>query len=284
MDEILIEIKIKKNIFTTNGNEVLDVDISIPKNGFITFFGKSGVGKTTILRILAGLTKPDSGFIKVGNEVWFDSFLKINLKPQFRNIGFVFQDYALFPNMSVKEQLLFAQPTQDSKYVSELLDVFHLKGLCNRKPNKLSGGQQQRLAVARALARKPEILLLDEPLSALDSETRLVLQNEIFQAHKNFNTTTILVSHDINEVLKLSDYVYIIDNGKIKKHGMPNEIFNIAPAKTKTQIIGKIINIENNVLTISNNEATINITADDSNTFKINDKIIISTLETNINN
>ena len=278
MEELLIEIKVKKTIFTTSGNEILDIDISIPKNGFITFFGKSGVGKTTLLRIIAGLTKPDSGYIKVGDEVWFDSDLKINIKPQNRNIGFVFQDYALFPNMTVKEHLLFAQPTKDSKYVSTLLDVFHLKGLCNRKPNKLSGGQQQRLAVARALARKPQILLLDEPLSALDTETRLILQDEIIQAHTDFNTTTILVSHDINEVVKLSNYVYVIEDGKIQKQGNPTEVFQNLESCEKNQVVGSIVNIENDVITVSSEGtiAKVAVSVEESKKLKIDDKGIIT--------
>lgn len=226
MEEVLIELRIKKTIQTASSIEILDVDIIIPRYGFVTFFGKSGVGKTTLLRIIAGLTKPDSGYIKVGNEIWFDSRKNINLKTQQRNIGFVFQDYALFPNMTVKEHLLYAQPQKETRYVSELLDVFHLKGLCKRKPDKLSGGQQQRLAVARALARKPQILLLDEPLSALDTETRNLLQLEILLAHRNFHATTLLVSHDITEVINMSDFVYVIEAGKIKKQGTPNDVFS----------------------------------------------------------
>ncbi len=278
MEEILIDLHIKKVIHTTIGNEILDINITIPKYGFITFFGKSGVGKTTLLRIIAGLTNPDSGYIKVGNEIWFDSLKRINIKPQQRNIGFVFQDYALFPNMTVKEHLLYAQPQKEKKYVSELLDIFNLKGLCQRKPAKLSGGQQQRLAVARALARKPQILLLDEPLSALDNETRNSLQFEIIQAHKNFKATTLLVSHDINEVYKLSDFVYIIENGNILKQGKPNEIFNNTKINTKIQLVGQIINIENNVLTISINNTITKImtTKEELNNLKINDRILLT--------
>jgi len=278
MEEILVDLQVTKTIQTSNGHELLDVNLRIPKYGFVTLFGKSGVGKTTLLRILAGLIKPESGTIKVGNEIWFDSVKKINLRPQERHIGFVFQDYALFPNMTVKEHLLYAQPQKETKYVSELLDVFHLKGFCERKPDKLSGGQQQRLAVARALVRKPKILLLDEPLSALDSETRHVLQFELMQAHKKFQATTLLVSHDINEVFKLSDFVYVIDNGKIQKQGKPNDIFNNTKFKANIQLVGQVIDIENNVLTIAiNNTITKIITTEDEiKNLKINDKILIT--------
>lgn len=251
MEEVLINIDIKKAIHTTNGNEILDLKLSIPKFGFVTIFGKSGVGKTTLLKMIAGLTKPDSGYIKVNNEVWFDSQRKVNIKPQQRNIGFVFQDYALFPNMTVKEHLLYAQNYQEKDYVTKLLDTFHLRGLCDRKPAKLSGGQQQRLSVARALARKPQILLLDEPLSALDSETRQCLQDEILQAHKDFAATTLLVSHDESEVIKLSDYVYIIEGGIISKQGKPNEVFNNSyPCSDKISPKAELVSIDGNILTI----------------------------------
>jgi molybdate transport system ATP-binding protein len=275
MEEILIELHVNKKIHTNNGNEELDVSLKIPKYGLVTLFGKSGVGKTTLLRIIAGLTHPDSGRIKVGEEIWYDSTLKINIKPQLRNIGFVFQDYALFPNMTVKEHLLYASREKETRYISELLDVFHLKGLCNRKPGKLSGGQQQRLAVARALARKPQILLLDEPLSALDSETRQVLQLEIIHAHRNFQATTLLVSHDVDEVYKLSDFVYVIENGNIREQGKPGDIFYNKTPSSEFQLVGIITGIENTVLTVSVNDTVMKIvsTKESVQNLKINDKI-----------
>jgi len=278
MEEVLIELHVSKKIHTNNGIEKLDVDLKIPEYGFVTLFGKSGAGKTTLLRIIAGLTKPDHGFIKVGQEIWYDSVHKINIKPQQRNIGFVFQNYALFPNMTVKEHLIYANPEKEKQYISELLDVFHLKGLCNRKPEKLSGGQQQRLAVARALARKPQILLLDEPLSALDSTMRHVLQNEIIQAHKNFHATTLLVSHDIDEVYKLSDFVYVIENGKIQKQGKPDDVFDGTNVEPSIQLTGIILEIENNILTVSVNNkiARITSTPEEIENLKINDKILIT--------
>jgi molybdate transport system ATP-binding protein len=278
MEEILIELHVSKKIHTNEGNEVLDVNLKIPKFGLVTLFGKSGVGKTTLLRIIAGLTIPDSGLIKVGETIWYDSTQKINIKPQLRNIGFVFQDYALFPNMTVKEHLLYASHEKETRYISELLDIFHLKGLCNRKPGKLSGGQQQRLAVARALARKPQILLLDEPLSALDSETRHVLQREIFQAHKNFQATTLLVSHDVDEVNRLSDFIYVIENGEISEQGKPRNVFYNKIPSSEFQLIGIITGIENNVLTVAVNNTVTKLvsTTEEMQNFKINDKILFT--------
>ena len=236
MEEILIDIDIQKEMHTVEGRQMLDVKLKIPKQGFVSLFGKSGAGKTTILRIISGLTKPDSGRIVIGRRVWFDSASKIDIKPRERSIGFVFQDYALFPNMTVKQQLEYARGEKDEAYITELLNTFDLSGLSSRKPAFLSGGQKQRLAVARALARKPEILLLDEPLSALDQETRQILQKEIISIHRKFNTTTLMVSHDINEILYLSDYVYKIDNGKIIKSGSAGEVLGGEEQKISARV------------------------------------------------
>jgi molybdate transport system ATP-binding protein len=254
MEKNLIDLHFIKTIHTIEGKIKLDVDLEIPEYGFITLFGKSGVGKTTILRMISGLTKPDSGYIKVGNEHWFDSNQEINIKTQLRNIGFVFQDYALFPNMTVEEHLYYAQQQRDVNHVKELLEIFNLEGLKKRKPETLSGGQKQRAAVARALARKPRILLLDEPLSALDGETRQILQQEIITAHKSFLATTILVSHDIDEISRLTDKVYVIDNGKIINSGKPEIVFASKETGNGLSVNGKIISVRGNELTININE------------------------------
>ena len=278
MAEILIDLHLKKTIHTTEGIEVLDIQLQVPEFQLITLFGKSGVGKTTLLRMIAGLSKPDSGYIRVGKEIWYDNRLKINIKPQQRNIGFVFQDYALFPNMTVKDHLLYANSSNESKYVSELLDIFHLKGLCKRKPGKLSGGQQQRLAVARALARKPKILIMDEPLSALDTETRMALQQEILLAHKNFNATTLLVSHDVYEVLTLSDYVYVIENGTITQHGCPEKVLSIPNKVLQGKFIGKVIKIQGDTLTVKVNGiiSTIKVNPSELELLSLHDTVLMS--------
>ena len=254
MEKNLIDLHFIKTIHTIEGKIKLDVNLEIPEYGFITLFGKSGVGKTTILRMISGLTKPDSGYIKVGNKHWFDSNQEINIKTQLRNIGFVFQDYALFPNMTVEEHLYYAQQQRDVNHVNELLQIFNLEGLKKRKPETLSGGQKQRAAVARALARKPRILLLDEPLSALDGETRQILQQEIMTAHKSFLATTILVSHDIDEISRLTDKVYVIDNGKIINSGKPEIVFASKETGNGLSVNGKIISVRGNELTININE------------------------------
>jgi molybdate transport system ATP-binding protein len=222
----LIDIKIKKRLKLSEGYKDLDINLYVKRGEIITIFGKSGEGKTTLLRIIAGLTNVDSGYIKVNQQYWFNSDLKINLPPQKREIGFVFQNYALFPNMTAEENILFGMEKEDKDFLEELIRLMELEKVRKLKPNKLSGGQKQRVALARALARKPKILLLDEPLSALDWEMRLKLQEEIKNIHKRFNTTIFLVSHNIDEVVKLSDRVFYLKNGRIEREGKPKEIFS----------------------------------------------------------
>lgn len=222
----MIEIDVSKRL-NTGGEELsLQVQICIEQGSFATLFGKSGAGKTTLLRILAGLCTPDAGLVRVGNETWFDSRHHINLPPQQRRSGFVFQDHALFPNLSVRENLAYALPTRgDNAFINQLLTITGLDALQHRAPDTLSGGQRQRVALARALARRPSVLLLDEPLSALDVELRARLQDEIRRLHNLLDLTTVMVSHDIPEVFKLSDRVFIIEQGSIAKRGTPSSVF-----------------------------------------------------------
>jgi molybdate transport system ATP-binding protein len=169
---------------------------------------------------------PDKGQIVFNDKIWFDSEKKINLPPQVRNVGYMFQDYALFPNMTVRKNIEFAQKTNNAEEVDNLLLQFGLETLQKQLPNKLSGGQKQRVALARALAAKPNLLLLDEPLSALDEELRLNLQDEILKAHAMLNSATIMVSHDKKEVKKLADTVIMLRNGLIINQGKPEEVFS----------------------------------------------------------
>mgnify|MGYP000967422537 CR=1 FL=1 len=185
------------------------------KGNLVTIYGKSGAGKTTILRILAGLLSPDKGEIKVNETTWLNTTQGINLKPQKRKIGFVFQDYALFPNMNVRENLLFAlNKGNDTKTVDHLIEIIELGELQNRKPETLSGGQKQRVALARALVQKPSILMLDEPTSALDSSnTEKLIQ--LLLGLKNEGKTIIIITHDSNFAKSVSDDIYILKNKKI---------------------------------------------------------------------
>ncbi|MBF0274474.1 MAG: ATP-binding cassette domain-containing protein [Nitrospinae bacterium] len=240
----MIRIDIRKKLMTAEGKRELSVSLEIEKGEFTTLFGKSGAGKTTLLRIIAGLTEPDEGILTVNGETWIDTAKDISLPAKKRKTGFVFQDYALFPNMSVKENLEFACEKQDDRRkVDELMEMMSLAELKDRKPGQLSGGQQQRVALARALIRNPEVLLLDEPLSALDHETRQKLQNEIINLHKYFSPTVIMVSHDIGEVYKLSKKVFCLEEGLITKSGTPSEVFNNKKMRGRFQLMGEVLEI-----------------------------------------
>lgn len=273
-----------KKLHSAQGELLLQVQCELKMQNLITLFGKSGAGKTTILRILSGLTTPDSGIIKVQDEVWFSSKDKINIPPQKRKIGFVFQDYALFPNMSVAENLLFALPKgEDKKRVDSLLEITELQNLKNLKPAMLSGGQQQRVALARALVRNPQILLLDEPFSALDSSMAQKLREELLSIHRRFNLTTFLVSHNFSEVFFLSQYVVHLSSGKIDKQGSPSEVFLNQLPSGKFRQSGTILEISQNglvcvVSVLAGNEIIKTIVSDkEAKGLRIGDFVVIST-------
>lgn len=282
MENDLIFIDIEKMIHTAQGSLKLSVQTSIQSGELVALFGPSGAGKTTLLRILAGLLPPDRGLIRFGNSVWFDSEKKINIAPQLRNIGMMFQDFALFPNMTVEQNIQFAQPEKNKVAVNELLVLFGLQELRERKPNGLSGGQKQRVALARSLARKPQLLLLDEPLSALDAEMRNALQDEIARAHQMSGATTLMVSHDLNEVFRLATHVICIENGKVIRSGRPENAFLDNSISGKVQITGQIARIEKQdtiyvVTVISGNNQIIKVIAfeNDLENLKIGDRVMV---------
>lgn len=236
----MIKIDIDKQLFGSLGSMDLRVDLSIQEGDFIALSGKSGSGKTTLLRILAGLEKAN-GTISLGDhDVWQDK--KIFLPPQKRGIGFVFQDYALFPNMSVLDNLLFVK--KDPKLADILLEVTELGELKQRFPGHLSGGQKQRVSLCRALMNSPKLLLLDEPLSALDTDMRVKLQSEILNLHKEFKTTTIMVSHDPSEIYRLSNRVIVLNLGKIINDGNPKEVLLKTSGSQKFSFEGEILDIQ----------------------------------------
>lgn len=284
MENDVIYINVEKMMLTANGKLNLAVNTEIKTGELIALYGSSGAGKTTLLRILAGLVNPDKGIVKFGNTIWFDSEKRINVVPQNRNIGLMFQDYALFPNMTVEQNIQFAQSAKNNKTVGELLSIFGLSAFRKHKPNGLSGGQKQRVALARALSRKPQLLLLDEPLSALDAGMRSALQNEIAQAHHLLGTTTIMVSHDLNEVFRLASHVLCVENGLIQRSGNPDEVFSDSNISGKVQITGQIARIEkqdtiNIVTVISGSNHIIKVIAFDSDMENLNigDNVLVFT-------
>ncbi|PPB57339.1 ABC transporter ATP-binding protein [Campylobacter hyointestinalis] len=233
----MIKISCKKKL---NDLFTIDADLEIKSGDFVALHGKSGSGKTTLLRLLAGFLKPDSGEIKK-DSIYYAS-KTVFMPPQKRNIGYLFQDYALFPNMNVLKNLLFAN--NDKDLANELLELVGLQAHKNDHVNSLSGGQKQRVALARALMRKPDILLLDEPLSALDNAIRQKLQDYLLVIHNKFKMTTILVSHDVSEIYKLANIVYELEDGKIARSGTPAEIFLKSSGSQKFSFHAKILDIQ----------------------------------------
>ena len=234
----MISLNIKKELHGSNGVMNLDINLSLQNGEFVALSGDSGSGKTTLLRVLAGLEEA-FGEIIVDGEIWLNEKIK---KPiQKRDIGFVFQDYALFPNLSVIDNLLYVKKDKDlAKKLLRLTDLYELK---NRYPDSLSGGQKQRVSLCRALMKRPKILLMDEPLSALDTHMRVKLQDEILALHKEFKTTTIMVSHDPSEMYKLASRVLVLKDGKIIDDGLPKDILLKTQGSQKFSFEGELLDI-----------------------------------------
>lgn len=234
----MIEIHVEKELLGSLGKMDLSVQMNVDKQSFVALSGQSGSGKTTLLRILAGLEKA-KGKICVDDEVWLDD--TFSLAPQKRGIGFVFQDYALFPNMSVLENLLFVR--KDKELAKKLLEMTELSELSNRRPITLSGGQKQRVSLCRAMMNRPKLLLMDEPLSALDFSMRTKLQHEILSLHKAFGTTTIMVSHDPSEMYRLSTRVVVLSQGKIIQDGDAKSVLLRTQGSQKFSFEGELLDI-----------------------------------------
>ncbi|UYU14294.1 sulfate/molybdate ABC transporter ATP-binding protein [Campylobacter coli] len=238
----MIKIDIKLPINTAKGKKQLELNTCLKANEITAIFGESGAGKTTLLKIIAGLIKPEFGRIEVEDELWLDTQKNINLSIQKRKIGFVFQDYALFPNMSVKENISYAATSKQK--AEELLSLMNLENLAKIYPKNLSGGQAQRVALARALAREPQILLLDEPLSALDFKMRSFLQDELVKILQHFKITTLLVSHDLAEIYKLSHRILELSDGKIIKDARTNEFFTSSNLSAKLRLSATLLEMK----------------------------------------
>lgn len=216
-----IDLRVRNPLSGPAGLFWLDVDLRISPGSLVAITGASGAGKTTLLRVVAGLVRPAEARIRIGRTLWFDSAARVNVPTRKRSIGLVFQDYALFPNMTVRGNVDYAIGSRARSEVDELLQLVELDGLADAMPDRLSGGQKQRLALIRALARQPSLLMLDEPLSALDPAMRRKLQDDLLRLHRRFGTTTLLVSHDPSEILRLADRVIRLEHGEVVFDGTP---------------------------------------------------------------
>jgi molybdate transport system ATP-binding protein len=212
----MIDINVVLPRLFAEGATELQVQVSLESGDLTALVGPSGSGKTTLLRLLAGLETSRAGRITVDDTVWFDKKAGINRPPQQRAIGYVFQDAALFPNMTVRENITYAAPNDQPGFVKELIDGTGLEPFVDQKPGRLSGGQRQRVALARALVRRPKLLLLDEPFAALDAQSSQQLQQVLTELHQRWQTTTLLVSHHDTDVQALANRVIRLVEGHVQ--------------------------------------------------------------------
>ncbi len=238
------------SVFVKKDLKEFYLDVNFKSESPITvLFAPSGSGKSLTLQSIAGLIEPDCGRIEVNGSVFFDSDKGINLPPQRRRVGFLFQDYALFPHMSVIDNVEYGGKNRD--YVKKLLKVFEIEDIKNRYPSQISGGQKQRVALARALASEPTVLLLDEPFSALHKSLKVQLYSELKRIKDEFGVPIVFVTHDIDEVFELADTIVIMDRGKVVQFGEPFEVFmspkNVGVAKLlghRSFVKGKVEKVE----------------------------------------
>lgn len=226
MPDILLELKNIKKSFTPGEDVLDDICLTVARGEFVTLLGSSGCGKTTTLRIIAGLEQTDSG------SVWINGQDVTKLPPDKRDVNTVFQNYALFPHMNVAENIGYGLKLRKvprgeiKKKVAQMLELVQLEGYEKRKPSELSGGQKQRVAIARALVNNPKVLLLDEPLGALDLQLRRAMQIELKHLQKKLGITFIYITHDQEEAINMSDRIAVMKDGRIEQIGTPDEIYN----------------------------------------------------------
>ena len=259
MAEVSLELKEIKKSFT-EGEAVLDnISLEISKGEFITLLGSSGCGKTTTLRIIAGLEQPDAG------SVWLDGREVTGLEPNQRDVNTVFQNYALFPHMNVADNIGYGLkirkvPKADiKKKVKEMLELVQLEGFEKRKPAELSGGQKQRVAIARALANNPRVLLLDEPLGALDLQLRRTMQLELKRLQKKLGITFIYITHDQEEAINMSDRIVVMNQGQFEQIGTPDEIYNHPKTSYVATFVGNANILKGKVVEINGSYAQVQI-------------------------
>lgn len=272
---------ITKQFATSRRRLEFSFEAQVRNNEFIAVVGKTGAGKTTLLRMLCGLLKPDSGFIKYGESVWYDGKKGINLPPRKRGVGMVFQDYGLFPNMTVRENILFAAGRKNKTDVDNLMSIAGLDFFADMYPVNLSGGQKQRVALIRTIVNRPRVLLLDEPLAALDQDTRINLQKELLSIHNRYGVTSIMVTHELSEVFLLANRVMKIENGHIGTFNTPETTFS-SKLSAKLSLTGVVVSIEPysvySIITvcIGNSLTKILIDPEESRDLKCGDHVLVA--------
>ena len=274
----MVYINIKKELHGSMGDMRLECEFELENGAFLAITGPSGSGKTTLLRIIAGLEESE-GEIEINGEVWQNGAKR--LPPQKRKVGFVFQDFALFPNMSVEENLLFVNG--DRNFANRLLEMTEMTQLKKRYPHTLSGGQKQRVALCRALMRKPDLLLLDEPFSALDMQMRDKLQKDLAVFHDEFGLTAIMVSHSPSEIYKLADKAMLLKNGKIEKIGTPGDVLLKTSGSAKFSFEGRILDIVKEdviyiaVIEIADQIVEVVISSSEAENLKTGERVVVGT-------
>ncbi len=236
-----LQVSISKKLAGGNSNEfMLDADFKC-HNEMIVLFGPSGAGKTLTLDCIAGLERPDAGYIRVNNTVYFDSEKNINISPQKRKVGYLFQNYALFPHLTVEENIIFGMRSGNIKELEKMLDLFEIHSFEKRYPSQVSGGQRQRVALARALITQPQILLLDEPFSAIDHITRVRLRRDLKKIRKMIEIPIVLITHNPVEAYTMADTLVVYRHGGIEQIGSPKEIFT----KPKSRDVARLVGMNN---------------------------------------
>lgn len=276
----MIEFSFDHRYTEQQGSFCLQVEAQLEENKITAIFGSSGAGKSTLLRLISGLSKAQKGTLKISNSLWQDSSQGIFLPVQKRKIGFVFQDYALFPNMTSIENIRFG--AEKGIDVDELVDLLQIRDLLYKKPSQLSGGQQQRVALARSVAHKPKVLLLDEPFAALDHETQHRMQRFLLDLHKRFRLTTIMVSHDVGEIYRLAHFALELEDGRVKRQGDPRELFSSKYVSGKIQMVGEVLAIQPadivHVVTVLVNQQIIKVVAveEDIERLEVGSKVMVA--------
>ena len=268
MPDILLELKNIKKSFTPGEDVLDDICLTVARGEFVTLLGSSGCGKTTTLRIIAGLEQTDSG------SVWINGQDVTKLPPDKRDVNTVFQNYALFPHMNVAENIGYGLKLRKvprgeiKKKVAQMLELVQLEGYEKRKPSELSGGQKQRVAIARALVNNPKVLLLDEPLGALDLQLRRAMQIELKHLQKKLGITFIYITHDQEEAINMSDRIAVMRDGRIEQIGTPDEIYNHPKTSYVATFVGNAnilhgvaesIQGENAIVKIGNDRAIVKL-------------------------